>query len=56
MTFAQIFAPICSLDELTLVAENLRKSADFGQSELRDFTENHIVYDWHRLRRIVFRL
>lgn len=46
MTFAQIFAPNCSLDELTVAAERQCLSAGFGQ--LR-FKENHIGYDGHRL-------
>lgn len=32
MTFAQIFAPICRLDESTLVAESQSRTADFGLS------------------------
>lgn len=42
MTFAQIIAPNCSLEELTVVAESQSLSAGFGQ--LR-FKENHIGYD-----------
>lgn len=49
ITLAQIFATICSLDESTLVAESQKHSADFGQSELTDFTEKCVVYDGYRL-------
>ncbi len=49
MTFAQIFAPIYSLDVSTLVAGSHHWSEDFGQLELTDFTENHVVYHGHRL-------
>lgn len=44
MNLAQIF----SLDELTIVAESLRQSSDFRQSELKDFTEN-VCNNGHRL-------
>lgn len=45
--FAQIFAPICSLKASTLVAKSQSQSADFRQSELTDFKENHVVYVGH---------
>lgn len=45
MTFAQIFAPICSLDEVTIVVECQSQSADFGQVELTDFTPNCVLYN-----------
>lgn len=38
--FAQIFALICSLDEVMLVAKSHSQSADFELLELTDFTEN----------------
>lgn len=48
-SFSQIFVPICSLEESTLVAGSQWQSADIGQSELTDFAENCVVYDGHRL-------
>lgn len=48
MNSAQIFC----LDELTIVAESLRQSSDFRQSELKDFTEN-VCNDGHRLQTMI---
>jgi len=42
MTFA---SPICSLKESALVGESQSESADFGQPELTNFTENRVVCD-----------
>ncbi len=54
MTFAQIFASIYSLDESKLVTKNQNQSADFGQLELTDLAENHILYDEHGFQIIIF--
>lgn len=37
------------VDELMLVAESHRQSADFEQLELTDFIDNCVVYNVHRL-------
>ncbi len=42
--FVLICALICSLDELTLVAESQSQCADLRQSEFTDFTEKGVVY------------
>ncbi len=47
MTFAQILPLIYKLDELKLDTKNQNQSADTGQLELTDLTENHILYDVH---------
>lgn len=39
----QIFAPIYSLEESLLVTKSQRQSADFGQSELIDFTKKNLL-------------
>lgn len=44
MTFAQIFGPICSLDALAVGSQS--QSAVFGQSKLKDFAENCVMYDF----------
>ncbi len=41
--------PICSPEEATLVGESQSQYVDFGQLVLTDFTENHSVYNRHRL-------
>jgi len=52
MTFAEIFVPICSLDELVVYSHHQSKETGILfrlQLELTDFTENRIVDDGHRL-------
>lgn len=49
--FGQDFiGPICSLDKLAPVAHSQCQSADFGKSELTDFSEYFVVYNEYRLR------
>lgn len=45
----RFFAPIRSLDIVDAICHCQSLSADFGQSKLADFTENHVAYDWHGL-------
>lgn len=45
-----IFTLICSLESSTQVPECFGQDGDFGQSELTNLTENHILYNAHRLK------
>lgn len=50
LDFIDFIGLICSLDKLAPVANSQCQSADFGQSELTDFSEYCVVYNEHRLR------
>lgn len=53
--FAQIFAPIFSLEESVYTGISKSQPEDFGQWDKKtDFTETHVVYYRHRL--VIFTL